>query len=130
MRGFSLAQGARRPLGQTSKRFGLLGAWTFGRERLTLSWPRALGALTRPGIVEHEEEPHKCDQRQLVEKKMRHHSNAPLDGGAMRAFYRVFALSELSAGLGYTTLQGLRDPTGLPEGHGTAAGAETNMAMR
>ena len=30
----------------------------------------------------------------------------------------------------YTTLQGLRDPTGLLEGHGAATGAETDMAMR
>jgi transposase len=56
-----------------------------------------------PGIVEQEEEPHECDQHQLVEKKMRHHGNAPSDGGEMRALYRVFALSELSAGLRDTT---------------------------
>jgi hypothetical protein len=56
-----------------------------------------------PGIVEHEEEPYECDQRQRVEEKMRHHGHAPSDGSEMRAFYRLFALSELSAGLGYTT---------------------------
>jgi hypothetical protein len=53
--------------------------------------------------VEYEKEPHECDQRQLVEKQMRHHGHAPSDGSEMRALYRVFALSELSAGLGYTT---------------------------
>jgi hypothetical protein len=63
MRGFSLTQGAVRFLSQSGKRFGLLGACTFGLERLTLSGPRVLGALTWPGIVEHEEEPHECDQR-------------------------------------------------------------------
>src|SRR5215475_9710407 len=94
----------RRSLGQTRKWFGLLGACTLGRERPRLSWPRALGALTWPGRVEHEEEPHKCDQHPLVEKQMRHHGNALSDGGAMRAFYQVFARSELSAGLGYTTI--------------------------
>jgi 3-methyladenine DNA glycosylase Tag len=75
----------------------------FGLAKLMLSGPRARGVLMWPGIVEHEEEPHECDQRQLVEKKRRHHGHAPSDGGEMRAFYRVSALSELSAGLGYTT---------------------------
>src|SRR5712691_9505822 len=103
MRGFSLAQGAIRPLGPAGKLCGLLGAWTFGRERRTLSWPRALGALTWLGRVEHEEEPHKYDQRQLVEQKRRHDGDVHAVGGAMRAFYRVFALRQLSAGLGYTT---------------------------
>ena len=36
---------------------------------------------------------------------MRHHGHAPSDGSEMRAFYQVFALSELSARLGYTTSQ-------------------------
>jgi hypothetical protein len=107
MCGFSLTQGALRPLGQSGKRFGLLGTCTFGRERLTLSWLWVLGALTWPGRVEHEEEPHECNQRQPVEKKMRHRGHAPSDGSEMRAFYQVFALSELSARLGYTTSQAL-----------------------
>src|SRR5262245_20647678 len=95
--GFSLAQGTRRSLGETRKRFGLLGACTFGRERHGLSCPRALGTLTWSGRVEHEDKPRKCDQHQLVEKKMRHHGNALSDGSAIRAFYRVFAWSELAA---------------------------------
>jgi hypothetical protein len=61
MRGFSLTQGAMRPLGQSGKRFGLLGAWTLGRERLVLSGPWAMNTLTWPGIVEPEEEPHECE---------------------------------------------------------------------
>src|SRR5262249_20617466 len=57
-------------------RFGRLGTCTFGCEKLTLSWLWVLGALTWPGRVEPEEEPHEYDQRQLVEKQMRHHGHA------------------------------------------------------
>ena len=103
MRGFSLTQGAVRFRSQSGTRLGLLGACPCGRERLTLSGPGVLGALTWSGLGEPEEEPHECDQRQLGEKKRRHPGNAPSDGGDMRALDRVFALSELSAGLGHTT---------------------------
>ena len=85
MCGFSLTQGAMRPPGQAGKRFGLLGACTFGCERLTLSWPRAVGALTWPGIVEHEEEPHQNDEPEFVKKEGWYHGNAPTKSGEMRA---------------------------------------------
>jgi hypothetical protein len=103
--GVSLPQSARRPLGQASTRLEFLGTWTFGRERLVLSGPLALSARTWPGRVEPEEEPDECDKRPLGAKPLRHHGQAPSDGRVLRAVYRVFALGELSAGLGYTTLE-------------------------
>jgi hypothetical protein len=38
---------------------------------------RAVGAITRPSIKKQEEQPHECEQCELVEKQVRHHGNAP-----------------------------------------------------
>ena len=60
-------------------------------------------AITRPGIKEHDKQLHECDQYELVEKKMRHHGNAPSQRCEMGAFYRVWTPLGLSTRSRYAT---------------------------
>src|SRR5215217_9318956 len=64
---------------------------------------RAAGAITRPGIKKQEEQPHECDQCELVEKQMRHHGNAPSYRCERGALYLAFGAKQLSAAAWYTT---------------------------
>ena len=70
MRGVSLTQGTMGLVRQALEGFGLVGAVALGLEGLGLSWRgwsrhRALG----PGEVQHDEEPHECEQDELSRKK-------------------------------------------------------------
>ena len=75
MRDVLLTQGTVWLLGQAGKRFGGSGALAAWRDGC--SWMRAVGAITRPSIKKQEEQPHECEQCELVEKQVRHHGNAP-----------------------------------------------------
>ena len=80
MGGFALTPGARRSLGQASKRFGFLGALASGgrgwHERLV----RGSGVVG-PQPAEHQEDAHQCHETELVEKERWYHGNAPADDG-------------------------------------------------
>ena len=82
--GFSLTQGALRPLGQAGKRFGFLGA----RASRWLGWHNRLA--TGSGMIglqqaEHEEDTYQSYKPKVVEKESRYHGNAPTKSGEMRA---------------------------------------------
>jgi len=65
--------------------------------------------------MEHDKEPHECDQRQLVAYKVGSHGNAPLLRVAERLFYQVVWQLELAAGWRYTTRErGERYVLGVP----------------
>src|SRR5215510_7285250 len=64
---------------------------------------KATGAITRPGIKQQEEQPHECDQCELVEKQVRHHGDAPSPQCEIGAFYLAVGARQLSAAAWYTT---------------------------
>src|SRR5215467_499936 len=80
MGGFALTQGARRSLGQASKRLGFLGALASGglgwHERLV----RASGNVG-PQPAEHQEDAHQRHETELVEHERRYHGNVPAEDG-------------------------------------------------
>jgi hypothetical protein len=39
--------------------------------------------------MEHDAQPYECNQRKLVEEKMRYHGKTPPTGGEMKGFYPV-----------------------------------------
>jgi len=89
LHGVSLTQSAMGLLRQALERFGLVDAFAPGFERL--SWRGRGGHTSRgPSDVQHNEEPHECQQRQLVVKQMRDHGLAPSktgeDGGILPGF--------------------------------------------
>jgi hypothetical protein len=101
MSGHLLTGGAVGFVSKACKYFGFaraLAGWG-GRCRWTLAW----GALAWPGILEHQEQPDECDQRQLGEKKVWNHGDAPSQQCEMGALYRVLTTLGLSASYGYTT---------------------------
>ena len=73
--GLFFTQGTIRFCRQACKRFGLSDGSTVWHEGRC--WSRASDMITRPDIKEHDKQPHEYDQCELVEKKMRHHGNAP-----------------------------------------------------
>ena len=78
--GFSLTQGARRSLGQASKRFGFLGACTSG----WLGWHARLvrgSSIVGPQPAEHQEDAPQRHETKLVEQEGRYHGNAPAEDG-------------------------------------------------
>ena len=78
--GFSLTQGARRALGQASKRLGFLGALASGG----LGWHERLvrgSGIVGPQPAEHQEDAHQRHETELVEKERWYHGNAPADDG-------------------------------------------------
>ncbi len=102
MRCFVFTQGTMGLGRQAGKGLGLSGAWAAwgrGDVRRLATGDRIMG----PEPIKQEEQPYQSDQHKFVEKQWRYHRHAPSDGGEMRAFYPIFALIELSAGLGYTT---------------------------
>jgi len=80
MGGLSLTQGARRSLGQASKRCGLGGAfvsgWCGGHDWLV----RGSGGVG-PEPAEHQEDAHQRHETELVDKERWYHGNAPADDG-------------------------------------------------
>jgi hypothetical protein len=64
MRDVLLTQGTGWFLGEAGKRFGGVGALAAWRDGC--SWMRGAGAITRPGIKEHDKPPHACDQCELL----------------------------------------------------------------
>src|SRR2546427_1869552 len=89
LHGVSLTQSAMGLVRQALERFGLVDAFAPGFERL--SWRGRGGHASRgPSDVQHNEEPHECQQRQLVVKQMRDHGLAPSktgeDGGILPGF--------------------------------------------
>jgi hypothetical protein len=102
MGGHLLTGGAVGFVRKACKHFGFaraLAGWG-GRWRWTLAW----GALAWPGILEHQEQPDECDQRQLIEKWVWNHGDAPSQQCEMGALYRVLTTLGLSASYGYTTI--------------------------
>ena len=69
--------------------------------------------------MEHDTEPEKSEDRELVEKQWRNHDIAPLHDGVMGGLYRVLGLKQLSAARRYTA-QG--KPTAVSRGLGTLCG--------
>src|SRR5712691_787051 len=65
-------------------------------------WARD-GGVARPRPMEHDAQPYECDQRELVEEKMRYHGKPPHTRAEMRVFYPVCQVAELAAGYRYTT---------------------------
>ena len=68
MGGFSLTQGARRSLGQASKRLGFLGALASGG----LGWHERLvrgSGIVGPQPAEHQEDAHQRHETELVKKR-------------------------------------------------------------
>jgi hypothetical protein len=60
-------QGTRRLLSQAGKRLRFFAEFaTWGR----CWWTQALEAIAWPSMIEHDEQPYECDQRELVEEKM------------------------------------------------------------
>ena len=58
--------------------------------RLRRDWPpRGNGAWARPGKMEHDTEPEKPEERELIEKQRRNHGIAPLHDGVRGGLYRV-----------------------------------------
>src|SRR4029434_6804312 len=73
--------------GEARKGFRLtmaLGHWGCG----LWCW-RACGGGARPRPMEHDAQPYECNQRKLVEEKMRDHGKTPPTGGEMKGFYPV-----------------------------------------
>src|SRR5712692_2903621 len=70
-------------------------------------WARD-GGVARPRPMEHDAQPYECDQRELVEEKMRYHGKPPHTRAEMRVFYPVCQVAELAAGYRYTTVRRLR----------------------
>src|SRR5438093_710542 len=64
-----------------------IALWHWGR-RL---WGRRAhgGGVAGPRPMEHEAQPHKRDQHQLVENERKYHGKTPHTGGDMRAFYSL-----------------------------------------
>jgi len=84
MGGFMLTQDALRPLRQTSKRLGCLGA----RASKWLGWHDRLATgsgMMGPQRAEHEEDTHQSYEPKVVEKESRYHGNAPTEDREMRA---------------------------------------------
>ena len=84
MCGFSLTQGALRPLSQASKRLGFLGA----RASRWLGWHNRLATgsgMIGPQRAEQEEDTHQSYKPKVVEKESRYHGNAPTEEREMRA---------------------------------------------
>ena len=82
---------------------------------------RACGGVARPRPMEHDAQPYECDQRKLVEEKMRDHGNPPYrwrNEGILPGFRRW----ELAAGWRYTTSRGR-------EGHQERGGAQKLSAL-
>jgi len=78
----------------------LASGWLRWRDR------RATGSgVVGPPPVEHEKAPHQYNEPELVEKEGWYHGKAPADNDAMRAFYWILELIELSAVERYTTYQ-------------------------
>ena len=76
MPGFVLTPGAMGPVGQSGKRFGLIGALALG----CLGWPDRLAignGVVGPQPGEHEEHPHQSTEPEVVEKEGWYHDNAP-----------------------------------------------------
>jgi hypothetical protein len=79
--------------------------------------------------MEHDTEPEKSEDRELIEKQRRHHGLAPLHGGVMGGLYRVLGLKQLSAARRYTASSGsftkLREAGSIDivDVRGTLAGA-------
>ncbi len=86
-----LTQGTVRFLGQTGKRFGVVGALAAWRDER--SWVWTSGEITRPDIQKQEAQSYECDQCKLVEKQVRHHGNAPSQRCEIEAFYLAFGAS-------------------------------------
>src|SRR5713101_7349891 len=63
-------------------------------------WARD-GGVARPRPMEHDAQPYECDQRELVEEKMRYHGKPPHTRAEMRVFYPVCQVAELAAGYRY-----------------------------
>jgi hypothetical protein len=66
---------AMRRFGEARKGFALTRAlwhWGWG----LWCW-RACGGGARPRPMEHDAQPYQCDQRKLVEEKMRYHGKTP-----------------------------------------------------
>ena len=106
MCGLVVTQRTRGLVGQADKRLGRGGAFAprlDGRLRLD-GPPRGHGTATRPGKMEHDTEPEKSEERELIEKERRHHGVAPLHGGVMGRLSRVLGLKQLSAARRYTAL--------------------------
>ena len=86
---FLRTQGTMRFVRQAHKRFAVVRAgasgWLGWRDRLATG-----SGVVGPQPIEHEEEPHQCNEPELVEKEGWYHGNAPADDGEMRAFYPVF----------------------------------------
>ena len=104
MGGLVFTQDALRPLGQAGKRLGLVRAFSPRLDgRLRLAWPpRGPRTAARPGQMEHDTEPEKSEERELIEKQRRNHGIAPLHGGVMGGLYRVLRRKQLSAARRYT----------------------------
>jgi hypothetical protein len=109
-------------LGQAGKRFGGVGALAAWRDGY--SWMRVSGVLARPGLKQQAEQPHACDQCELVEKQVRHHGNAPSHRCEIGALYLAFEARQLSATLGYATNLRRRNGRG-PERLSAAPGYTT-----
>src|SRR5712691_10602094 len=54
-------------------------------------WARD-GGVARPRPMEHDAQPYECDQRELVEEKMRYHGKPPHTRAEMRVFTRFVRL--------------------------------------
>jgi len=63
-------------MGKTSKGFWRSGVCASGLARLGSSG-HSCSTSAGPGIMEHDKEPHECDQRQLVVKEMGDHGKIP-----------------------------------------------------
>src|SRR5262249_39700841 len=71
-----------------------LGLWGWG-----LRCCRARSGSTWPHPMEHEAQPEECDQRELVEEKMRHHGQIPSYGWSNEGILPGFQAAGISRGL-------------------------------
>src|SRR5713101_2419298 len=99
-----LTGGTRGPAGEARKRLQVTGALGRCRGRPGRCGASG-GAVGGPHHVEHETQPHKADEQQLVEKRVWHHSSAPSHRWCNGAILPDFQTTELSAGYRYTTEQ-------------------------
>src|SRR6516162_10927758 len=80
--------GTMRFVRQAHQRFEVVRAGASG----WLGWRNRLATgsgVVGPQPIEHEEEPHQCNEPELAEKEGWYHGNAPADDGEMRAFYET-----------------------------------------
>jgi len=84
-------QRTRGLVDQADKRLGLVRAFTSRLDGwFRLDWPpRGHGTSARPGKREHDTEPEKPEERELIEKQRRNHGIAPLHDGVRGGLYRV-----------------------------------------